>query len=186
MAFKLILWGGFILISIGLVYISRASLRAPRSHGFYRFFAWEVILALLVLNLPVWFLNPLAWHQLLSWVLLVISLFLVIHSLIYLRNAGEPQGSRQDPSLLSLEKTTSLVTSGAYRYIRHPLYSSLLFLGWGTFFKAPSWPGVLLAAAGTILLTITAHIEEEENIRFFGPPYRIYMNGTKMFVPFLF
>jgi pimeloyl-ACP methyl ester carboxylesterase len=29
-----------------VVYVSRASLLAPRSHGFYRFFAWEMILAL--------------------------------------------------------------------------------------------------------------------------------------------
>jgi protein-S-isoprenylcysteine O-methyltransferase Ste14 len=49
----------------------------------------------------------------------------------------------------AIEKTTILVTTGAYRYIRHPLYSSLLFLAWGIFFKAPSWPGGLLALAAT-------------------------------------
>jgi protein-S-isoprenylcysteine O-methyltransferase Ste14 len=179
-------WGGFILATLFLAYISRGSLRAPRTHGFYRFFAWEAILALAALNLPVWFFQPLAWHQLASWLLMAISLFLVIHGLLFLRNLGNPQTSRQDPALLGLEKTTTLVTSGVYRYIRHPLYSSLLFLVWGTFFKAPSWPGVLLAAAATIFLALTARIEEEENLRFFGPAYREYMQGTKMFIPYIF
>ncbi len=41
----------FILRSTAIVYVSRASLHAPRSHGFYRFFAWETILALRVLTL---------------------------------------------------------------------------------------------------------------------------------------
>ena len=33
----------FSVSSAGLIYISRASLRAPRSHGFYQLFAWEFI-----------------------------------------------------------------------------------------------------------------------------------------------
>ncbi len=45
----------FVVLSLVLVFISRSSLRAPRSHGFYRFFAWEFILALFLLNANVWF-----------------------------------------------------------------------------------------------------------------------------------
>ena len=48
----------FGLISLVLIYISRRSLFVPQSHGFYRFFAWEFIAALLALNLLVWFRNP--------------------------------------------------------------------------------------------------------------------------------
>jgi len=43
--FKLI---AFIVLSAALIYLSRASLRAPRSHGFYRFFAAEFTVALVV------------------------------------------------------------------------------------------------------------------------------------------
>ena len=50
----------FAVGSAGIIYISRASLRAPRSHGFYRFFAWELILALFLLNVDVWFQAPLS------------------------------------------------------------------------------------------------------------------------------
>ncbi len=42
----------------GLIYISRASLRTPRSYSFYCFFAWEFIVALFLLNVDVWFQTP--------------------------------------------------------------------------------------------------------------------------------
>lgn len=114
------------------------------------------------------------------------SLFLVIHGARLLRIVGEPDSERDDPSLVGIEKTTELVVVGAYRYIRHPLYSSLLLLGWGTFFKQPSWAGVGLAAIATFFLIMTARIEEAENIRFFGDAYQNYMKQTKMFIPFIF
>jgi hypothetical protein len=41
--------------SIGLTSASWAFLRARRSHGFPRFFAWETILALVLLNGKYWF-----------------------------------------------------------------------------------------------------------------------------------
>ena len=99
---------------------------------------------------------------------------------------GKPDKQREDDTLVGLERTTMLVTAGAYRYIRHPLYSSLLFLAWGAFFKAPSWIGGLLAAAATLFLVATARVEEAENAAFFGPAYEAYSKGTKMFIPFLF
>jgi len=99
---------------------------------------------------------------------------------------GKPDSERKDPLLLGIEETTELVTVGAYRYIRHPLYSSLLFGTWGVFFKRPSLAGACLAVIATFFLTITAKMEEAENIRFFGAAYQSYMKQTKMFFPFFF
>ena len=176
----------FIVASLGLVLVSPSSLRAFRSHGFYRFLAWEAILALLLLNLVYWFHEPFSIHQIVSWLLLISSLLLAIHGFILLRMVGKPDSKRHDPSLVGIEKTTELVTVGAYRYIRHPLYSSLLFGTWGVFFKHPSWLGVSLAVVTVLFLTMTAKTEEAENIRFFGAAYQSYMNQTKMFIPFLY
>jgi protein-S-isoprenylcysteine O-methyltransferase Ste14 len=179
-------WGIFLLATLELAYVSRASLTIPRSHGFYRFFAWEGILALALLNVDVWFRNPFSWYQLISWSLLAISAFLVIHGALLLRQMGKPDALRDETPMIGFEKTTTLVTAGAYHYIRHPLYSSLLFLAWGIFFKAPAWLGGLLALAVTLFLVATARVEEAENVRFFGEVYRRYMNRTRMFIPFLF
>ena len=178
---------GFVTFSAGLMYLSRASLRAPRSHGFYRFFAWECILALVMLNLPVWFAAPFAWHQLLSWPLLLVSLIPLGFGIRALRAHGHPTAARAgEPQLLAFEKTTQLVTSGIYRYIRHPLYSSLLLLTWGVFFKAPTLAGGALAVAASVCLLATALADESECLRFFGAEYQAYMARTKRFVPFIF
>lgn len=175
-----------IVASVGIAWVSRSSLGNFRSHGFYRFFAWEAIVALILLNLNYWFYKPLSIHQIVSWLLLIISLFLVIHGVQLLLMVGKPDSQRSDPSLIGIKKTTELVTVGAYRYIRHPIYSSLLFLAWGVFFKHPSWVGISLAVVITFFLTITAKIEEAENIRFFGAAYQSYMKQTKMFIHLLF
>jgi protein-S-isoprenylcysteine O-methyltransferase Ste14 len=176
----------FIVASVGIAWVSRSSLRNSRSHGFYRFFAWEAIVASILLNLDYWFYEPLSIHQIVSWLLLIISLFLLIHGFKLLHIVGKPDSKRNDPSLIGIEKTTELVTVGAYRYIRHPLYSSLLFLAWGAFFKHPSGVGISLAVIITFFLIVTAKIEEAENIRFFGAAYQSYMKQTKMFIPLLF
>lgn len=166
--------------------MSWRTLRDLRSHGFYRFFAWEFILALILLNFDYWFLEPMSPHQIISWLMLIISAFLVFHGARLLQRTGKPSSKRRDPSLIGIEKTTELVTAGAYRYIRHPLYSSLLFLAWGSFFKHPSVISACLAVIATFFLTMTAKMEEVENVRFFGVDYQNYMKNTKMFIPYLF
>jgi protein-S-isoprenylcysteine O-methyltransferase Ste14 len=177
----------FVLVSAILVYVSRGSLRTPDSHGFHRFFAWEIILLLFLWNVDAWFRNPLAWYQLISWFLLIaccIPLILGVRSLVAL---GKPAEKREtEPQLLGFEKTTVLITAGIYRYIRHPLYSSLVFLAWGIFFKLPSVPGGVLVLLATAFLIATAKADEAECIRFFGPAYEVYRKQTKMFVPFVF
>ena len=177
----------FIIGSIVLIYISRASLRQPRSHGFHRFFAWEAMLGLFLLDVEFWFRNPFAWYQLIAWTLLFASIVPLAFGVQALRARGKPTENRAgDPSLLAFEKTTALVTTGIYRYIRHPLYSSLFLLTWGTFFKLPSLWGGLLAVTATVFLILTAKADEAECTNFFGPQYQEYMKRTKMFLPFLF
>jgi protein-S-isoprenylcysteine O-methyltransferase Ste14 len=158
-----------------ILWSSWRPLRQPGSHGFYRFFAWEAILGLFALNLREWFTNPLAWHQLISWFLLFASLIPVIYGVLLLRQVGKPTDA--------LEATTRLVTTGIYRYIRHPLYASLLYLAWGIFFKSPSLPEGLMAAVTTAFLYATARADENECLVKFGDEYASYMKQTKMFIP---
>jgi protein-S-isoprenylcysteine O-methyltransferase Ste14 len=177
----------FVLLSLPIVFISRASLRQPRSHGLYRFFAWEAILGLFLLNVEFWFRDPFAWHQLLAWTLLFVSIIPLVFGVQALRARGKPTESREgDPSLLAFEKTTALVTTGIYHYIRHPLYSSLFLLAWGIFFKLPSLFGGVLLILATLFLILTAKADEAECTKFFGLQYQDYMKKTRMFIPFLF
>lgn len=157
---------------------SRRSLRDPGAHGFYRFFAFEAIVALIALNLPYWFRKPLSPRQLVSWPLLAGSAGLAVHGFRLLRVIGRPAGD--------FEQTTRLVRQGAYRVIRHPLYASLLLLAWGAYLKKPSAAGAALAAGASAALAATAKVEERENLARFGDEYARYMQETRMFVPGLF
>lgn len=177
----------FIAFSIGLVYVSRASLRVPLSRGFYRFLAWEFILILFFLNFEQWFRDPFSLRQLISWFLLLTSLVPLVLGVHQLRTMGKPEPQRRgDVQLIGIEKTTQLVTTGVFKYIRHPLYSSLFLLAWGVFFKNPSWAGGFLALGATAFLLAMAKVEEKENTRYFGPAYKEYIQETKRFIPFLF
>ena len=51
-------WTFFLLGSAGIVFFSRYSLLQPRSHGFSRFFAWELLLGIFLLNADGWFRDP--------------------------------------------------------------------------------------------------------------------------------
>ncbi|MBL8430827.1 MAG: hypothetical protein JNK80_00360, partial [Dechloromonas sp.] len=46
-----------------LLWLSRKPLRHPGRHGFYRFFVWEAILGLIVLNRQPWGEQPSSVHQ---------------------------------------------------------------------------------------------------------------------------
>lgn len=178
-------WITLIAGTVILAYISRASLRVPKSHGFYRFFAWELMLVLIVLNIDGWYGAPLTPDQIVCEILMNISLLLVIIGYLSLFLFGQHDANRNDAPLLLIEKTTVLVTNGIYRYIRHPIYSSLIFLDWGLFFKQMSWLSGIIALIACVLLVLTTLAEENESIRYFGAQYREYMKRTKLFVPFL-
>ena len=175
----------FIAASLVLAYLSRASLKIPGSHGFYRFFAWECMLGIFVLNLRFWHAEAGSALQIISSLLFLTSLLLVLVSVILLFQAGRTDSARYDAPMFEFEKTTCLITTGIYHYIRHPMYSSLISLCWGLFFKQPSVFGGTLAVTASCLLVVTAITEESENIRFFGHRYHEYMERTKRFIPFI-
>jgi protein-S-isoprenylcysteine O-methyltransferase Ste14 len=169
----------FIVISVGFIVWSWPFLRDPRSHGFFRFFAFEATVALILLNVMQWFQNPFSAHQIVSWILLATCLFLAAHGFYLLGTIGKAKN-------YNIEETTALVKVGAYQYIRHPLYSSIFFMGWGVFFKDPSLLGIILVVAISTFITATAKVEEGENLSKFGADYAEYTKGTKMFIPFIF
>ena len=179
---------GFSILSVGTVFFvafSWRSFRHPGSHGFFRFFALEAILCLLVLNAPAWFRQPFSTLQLVSWPFLIISLGLAIHGFYLLRHLGQPSKPEPGSHLFRIENTASLVTAGAYGIIRHPLYASLLCLVWGAALKSLTPVTAILAAAATVFLVATAKSEEVENLERFGEAFRRYMARTWLFIPFV-
>jgi len=175
----------FLLGSLLLLYVSRRSLKNTNVHGFYRFFVFEGILALVLLNHPYWFSTPFSPIHVFSWFLLLCSIAFIIESLRMLKQHGGQQIREEMPENLAFENTIQVVEIGLYRYVRHPMYSSLLFLGWGAFLKHATLLNIVLIICITGFIVAAAKVEEKENVRFFGSEYIDYMNRSKMFIPWL-
>jgi protein-S-isoprenylcysteine O-methyltransferase Ste14 len=77
----------------------------------------------------------------------------------------------------------NLVTSGLYRYVRHPLYSAGLAFIW----LLPHMTVNVLAIniALTVYLVVGTYIEERKLRHEFGRDYTEYAAVTPMFIPFL-
>jgi protein-S-isoprenylcysteine O-methyltransferase Ste14 len=157
----------------------------PRSHGFFRFLAFVAMWAVLIPNVPWWFREAFSARQIVSWTLLLGSLGLAISGFSMLLTAGRPSGKGSSRGV-AFEQTSRLVTNGPYRYIRHPLYASLILLVWGMAMKSGSFASIFLSLLATGLLYLTALTEEGENLDRFGEAYETYMTSTRMFVPGVF
>ena len=175
----------FLIVSLPVIYLSWRSLGSVKNHGFYRFFAWELMLWILICNIRVWFRDPLSVHQIISWFLLGLSIYPVVDGIYRFKAAGRINRERGDPTLFGFEHTTSLITTGVYRYIRHPMYASLLYLNWGIALKNPTVLILIYAWVATIFLYLTVRVEERENLAYFGEEYRQYMKQSKRFVPWV-
>lgn len=156
----------------------KASIKAGRYHGIYRFFVFESIFLLVLINAGYWFKNPLSYKQLFSWFFLGVSIFLASYGFYLLYRFGKPRGQ--------MEETTELIKVGLYKYIRHPLYLSLICVGIGALLKHVTFMTLCLALVNIISAYATARVEEKEMTVKFGDEYKDYMRVTKRFIPFVF
>lgn len=175
----------FLVSGLLLACVCRHQLKNPHCHGFYRFFAFVGILWLFVHALPWWHYQLISARQVASLILLCISLALLVSSLQQLRRQGDANQQRRQQALenFRFENTQTLVTSGIYRHIRHPMYSSLLFLNAGLLLKRPAVDSLIIAGGVIVMLYLTAHREERDNRNFFGADYHAYIKRSKMFIP---
>ncbi|MCK4749063.1 MAG: isoprenylcysteine carboxylmethyltransferase family protein [Bacteroidales bacterium] len=171
-------WIIFIILTLANIWLTWwVSLRQKRFHGIYRFISFECIFLLVLMNYPVWFSNPFAWHQIISWILLIGSTLIAVFGFYLLYHLGKPSDQ--------LEDTTQVISSGLFRYIRHPLYMSLILGGFAVMMKQLQWPQIIMSLVNLLVLWLTARVEEGEMIRKFGQEYVDYMKKTKMFIPYL-
>jgi protein-S-isoprenylcysteine O-methyltransferase Ste14 len=91
------------------------------------------------------------------------------------RNWGTPGTQRTD---------THLVTTGPYRFVRHPIYSGVLLMMIGTALAMiPIW--WLVAAAAGVYFFYSARSEERYMTERFPGDYPAYRSRTKMLFPFV-
>lgn len=81
-----------------------------------------------------------------------------------------------------------LVTSGPYRYWRHPIYAAVLLFIWTGVLTQGSMPSLVsLLLAGLATITTAVRIDSEETLlKTTFPDYVAYSKRTKRLVPFIF
>jgi len=77
-----------------------------------------------------------------------------------------------------------LVTKGPYRFVRHPIYTSVILLGIGIAIRSGSWI-VTLALIGLVLLFEVKSRWEEMHLADTFPGYERYLETTGRFLPTL-
>jgi protein-S-isoprenylcysteine O-methyltransferase Ste14 len=81
-------------------------------------------------------------------------------------------------------KENRLITGGAYRFCRNPLYSAIiLFLIPGIGLAANSWLIITTSLVGFLMFRISVREEEDMLERIFGEEYRRYREKTPLFFP---
>ena len=82
------------------------------------------------------------------------------------------------------KETHELVERGPYRFVRHPIYTSLLLMALGTALatgRPTALGGFLLIVAG---LCMKLKLEEELMLRHFPTQYAAYKSRVKTLIPF--
>jgi protein-S-isoprenylcysteine O-methyltransferase Ste14 len=109
-------------------------------------------------------------------ILCVLGLALAVWARVYLgRNWGMP---------MSLKEGPELVTSGPYRFVRHPIYSGILLALAGSTLAAGSVWLILFVVFGAYFI-YSARVEEGLMMHEFPDAYAAYKKRTKVIVPFV-
>jgi protein-S-isoprenylcysteine O-methyltransferase Ste14 len=109
-------------------------------------------------------------------VVFVSGLGLAVWARVYLgRNWGMPMTQKDEPEL---------VTSGPYRFVRHPIYSGLILGLIGTAL-ATNLLGLIIAALVGAYFYYCASVEERNLVASFPAAYPAYRLSTKMLIPFV-
>jgi protein-S-isoprenylcysteine O-methyltransferase Ste14 len=122
-------------------------------------------------------LNTEWWRAALGLVLFAAGLGFAIWARVHLgTNWGTPMTQKDDPEL---------VTSGPYRWVRHPIYAGILLAGAGTA-VALSWSWLLAVALAGVYYGYSAPVEERYLTERFPDTYPRYRRSTKMLLPFIY
>ena len=167
----------FIIIALLIFIKFRPALRSVTTHGFYVFFAFESLLVLLFINMGFWTVHVVSLYQIISWVFLVVSAFIATSGFYGLKKYGKPDDE--------WENTTVLIDRVIFRYIRHPLYSSLILLVIGILLKRITVVPLMISPICNVFLITASLVEERESLKKFGEAYTTYKRTTTRYVPFI-
>jgi len=78
-----------------------------------------------------------------------------------------------------------LVTSGPYRWLRHPIYAAVIYFGWACFISFPKTETLIAVIFITGGLFLRMLLEEKALIKTY-PEYVEYSKQAKRLIPFIY
>jgi protein-S-isoprenylcysteine O-methyltransferase Ste14 len=89
--------------------------------------------------------------------------------------------------VLEIRKEHTLITSGPYRKVRHPMYSDMILWLVSFALVTANWFYAITISTGlAILFSVRIPDEERLMLECFGERYRAYMKRTKRLIPYIF
>lgn len=156
--------------------------RGPAAQTLDRRARWGIVLEgigfAIVWQKPLWIAQPGMWRLILGGLSLALGPLLTWTSALTL--------GRQWRFDAGLNADHQLVQSGAYRVVRHPIYTSMLCMLIGTGLLLARVPLLMVAVAFFVAGTeIRVRIEDRLLAERFGPAFEDYRRRVHAYLPFL-
>jgi protein-S-isoprenylcysteine O-methyltransferase Ste14 len=184
-----------ILVGIFVLFLPFALYHRIRSNTGEKLDRWQegtiILFGLRLGSLP-WFLGSLAWMinpQWMAWSSVPLPIwlrwigFVFIAVWVVLFACTFQTLGRNLTDTVVTRKDHSLVTTGPYRYVRHPFYLAFFLAFIGSSLVFANWFLLLAGMVPCGFLVARTRIEEEKLIEKFGDDYREYMSRTGRFWP---
>jgi protein-S-isoprenylcysteine O-methyltransferase Ste14 len=121
-------------------------------------------------------LNTDPWRATVGLVMFACGLGFAVWARVHIgNNWGTPMTQKLEPEL---------VTSGPYRFVRHPIYSGILIAGVGSA-VALSWLWLIAVVLAALYFIYSATEEERFLTERFPETYPAYKRSTKMLLPMI-
>jgi protein-S-isoprenylcysteine O-methyltransferase Ste14 len=112
------------------------------------------------------------------------GIFLMVTGAVFGITGVRALGKSLTPFPKPLERA-ALVTNGPYRWVRHPLYTSLILVCTGWSLCWASITGLVVALAMAVVLNFKA-IREERWLREYYPEYEAYAARVRRLIPWMY
>ncbi len=139
---------------------------------------WSLVILQFTMLGILLFTGPVIPRPTASWVLVIIGSVIILWAIQSIRLGNL--------SILPFVREGGyMVAKGPYKYIRHPMYTGLIFIAWGLVANEITVLRTICALILTLVLIVKLQIEEEYLKKSF-PPYQEYQQRTKRLFPFIY